>query len=51
DKNKTEQTFKLQPGNYRVEFRSRTQKLAIFSIERKFTVASEGEYTVDLTQQ
>jgi Ca-activated chloride channel family protein len=50
DKNKTEQVFKLQPGNYRVEFRARSQKLTIFSIEKKFTVVSENDMTIDLMQ-
>jgi Ca-activated chloride channel homolog len=48
DKNKVNQLYKLQPGNYRVEFRARSLKLTIFSIEKKFTVESEKEYSIRL---
>lgn len=48
DKNKTSHSLKLQPGNYRIEYRDFTQKLTIFSIERNFKVESEKEYFIDL---
>jgi Ca-activated chloride channel homolog len=51
DKNKTQQVYNLQPGTYRVEYRARSQKQTIFSIERKFTVESEKEYLIDLVSQ
>jgi Ca-activated chloride channel family protein len=46
--NKTVQEYNLQPGNYRVTFRSTTLKQSIYTIERKFTVKSDQQLAVDL---
>lgn len=46
--NKTVQEYNLQPGNYRVTFRSKTLKQSIYTIERKFTVKSDQQLAVDL---
>ncbi len=49
DTKKTVQEFHLQPGNYRVTYRAATQKQTIFTIEKKFSVSSEKDYVIDLT--
>lgn len=44
----TQQTFYLQPGNYRVTYRSKTLKQSIYTIEKKFTVKSNEQLTVEI---
>ena len=44
----TQQTFYLQPGNYRIEWRSKSLKGSIYSIEKKFSVRSDQQTNVDL---
>lgn len=44
----TSQTFYLQPGNYKIEWRSKTLKGSIYTIEKKFTVKSDVETKVEL---
>lgn len=44
----TSQVFYLQPGNYRIEWRSRSLKGSIYTIEKKFTVRSDMETKVEL---
>lgn len=48
---KTDQTFYLQPGDYRVTYRSKTLKQSIYTIEKKFTVVSNQIVNVDLFKQ
>lgn len=48
---KTEQTFYLQPGDYRITYRSKTLKQSIYTIEKKFTVISNQIVNVDLFKQ
>lgn len=40
DENLTQETLYLQPGNYRVIFRPKTSRRALYTIENKFTVES-----------
>jgi Ca-activated chloride channel homolog len=40
DENQTQETLFLQPGNYRVIFRPKTSRRAIYTIENKFTIDS-----------
>lgn len=42
------QTFYLQPGNYRIEWRSKALKGSIYTIEKKFTIRSDMETKVEL---
>lgn len=44
----TSQVYYLQPGNYRIEWRSKTLKGSIYTIEKKFTVRSDVEVKVEL---
>lgn len=44
----TSQTYYLQPGNYRIEWRSKTLKGSIYTIEKKFTIKSDVETKVEL---
>lgn len=44
----TMQTYYLQPGNYRMEWRSKSLKGSIYTIEKKFTIRSDQETKVDL---
>lgn len=44
----TQQTFYLQPGNYRIEWRSKSLKGSIYSIEKKFSIRSDQQMNVDL---
>ncbi len=44
----TSQVYYLQPGNYRIEWRSKTLKGSIYTIEKKFTVRSDVETKVEL---
>ena len=46
--NLTQQTITLQPGHYRVEFRSRDVTQCIYSIEKKFQIASGSSVQVQL---
>jgi len=44
----TIQTFYLQPGNYRIEWRSKSLKGSIYTIEKKFTITPDMETKVEL---
>jgi len=44
----TQQTYYLQPGNYIIEWRSKTLKGSIYTIEKNFTVVSDQQTTVEL---
>ena len=44
----TLQTFYLQPGNYRIEWRSKSLKGSIYTIEKRFTISSDTETKVEL---
>jgi Ca-activated chloride channel family protein len=44
----TSQVYYLQPGNYRIEWRARSLKGSIYTIEKKFTIKSDIETKVDL---
>jgi Ca-activated chloride channel homolog len=44
----TIQTFYLQPGNYRIEWRSKSLKGSIYSIEKKFTIRSDNQLVIEL---
>lgn len=44
----TSQTYYLQPGNYRIEWRAKSLKGSIYTIEKKFTVKSDVETKVEL---
>ena len=44
----TLQTYYLQPGNYRIEWRAKSLKGSIYTIEKKFTVKSDVETKVEL---
>lgn len=46
--NATSQVYYLQPGNYRIEWRSKTLKGSIYTIEKKFTITSDIETKVEL---
>lgn len=46
--NATSQVYYLQPGNYRVEWRSKVLKGSIYTIEKKFTITSDIETKVEL---
>jgi Ca-activated chloride channel family protein len=46
--NKIKQDINLQPGNYRVTFRSKNLKASIYTIEKKFTIKSNQQVVVDL---
>ena len=46
--NKTKQEINLQPGNYRVTFRSKTLKQSIYTIEKRFAIKSNQQVVVDL---
>ena len=46
--NKTKQEITLQPGNYRVTFRSKALKQSIYTIEKRFTIRSNLQVAVDL---
>jgi Ca-activated chloride channel family protein len=42
------QVFYLQPGNYRIEWRSKNLKGSIYTIEKKFKITSNEETKVEL---
>lgn len=44
----TIQTYYLQPGNYKIEWRSKSLKGSIYTIEKKFTIQSDTQTNVDL---
>ncbi len=44
----TQQSFYLQPGNYRIEWRSKSLRGSIYTIEKKFNIRSDQETKVDL---
>jgi len=44
----TQQLFYLQPGNYRVEWRSKSLKGSIYTIEKKFNIRSDQQTNVEL---
>jgi Ca-activated chloride channel family protein len=46
--NTTSQVYYLQPGNYRIEWRSKTLKGSIYTIEKRFIVKSDVETKVEL---
>ncbi len=46
--NSTSQVYYLQPGNYRIEWRSKSLKGSIYTIEKKFTIKSDIETKVEL---
>lgn len=48
---KTDQTYYLQPGDYRVTYRSKTLKQSIYTVEKKFTIISNQVVNVDLFKQ
>jgi Ca-activated chloride channel family protein len=44
----TSQKFHLQPGSYRIEWRSKTLKGSIYTIEKRFNINSDQETRVEL---
>jgi Ca-activated chloride channel family protein len=48
DNNQTIQNFYLQPGHYRVEFRSRNKKESAYTVEKKFSVETDKSVAVNL---
>ncbi|MDF2448240.1 MAG: hypothetical protein K0R26_744 [Bacteroidota bacterium] len=46
--NSTSQVYYLQPGNYRIEWRSKSLKGSIYTIEKKFSIRSDVETKVEL---
>lgn len=44
----TSQTYYLQPGSYRIEWRAKSLKGSIYTIEKRFTVKSDIETKVEL---
>ena len=44
----TSQVYYLQPGNYRIEWRAKSLKGSIYTIEKKFTIKSDVETKVEL---
>ncbi len=44
----TQQTFYLQPGEYTIEWRSKNLKGSIYTIEKRFSVTSDQQTTVEL---
>lgn len=44
----TQQVFYLQPGNYRIEWRSKKLKGSIYTIEKKFSIRSDQQTNVEL---
>ena len=43
----TVQTFYLQPGNYVAAWRAKTLRGSIYTVEKKFTIISDGQTTVE----
>jgi len=48
DPNTTSQSFQLQPGRYRLVYRSKSSKESLFSIEKKFEITSGRSTVVEL---
>jgi len=48
DDNSTRETLTLQPGNYRVVYRSKSAKQSLYTIERIFKIESGGSVTIKL---
>ena len=46
--NSLRETYSLQPGNYRVEFRPKNAKQSLFTVERKFEIKSGSSTAVKL---
>jgi hypothetical protein len=44
----TKQTFYLQPGNYVIEWRSKSLKGSIYTLEKKFSVKPDQSTVVEL---
>lgn len=44
----TMQTFYLQPGDYRIEFRPKSKKESAYTVEKRFTLEPDGSRTVNL---
>lgn len=44
----TQQVFYLQPGNYRIEWRSKSLRGSIYTIEKKFSIRSDQETNIEL---
>jgi Ca-activated chloride channel family protein len=44
----TSQVYYLQPGNYRIEWRSKGLKGSIYTIEKKFSIKSDNETKIEL---
>jgi Ca-activated chloride channel family protein len=48
DENKTNQQYILQPGNYKMVFRTRNSKQSVYTVERSFRVDSGVSSTINL---
>lgn len=46
--NETIHTYYLQPGNYRVEFRPKSKKESIYTVEKRFTLLPDDSRTVNM---
>lgn len=46
--NTTSQVYYLQPGNYRIEWRAKSLKGSIYTVEKRFTITSDLETKVEL---
>ena len=46
--NTTSQVYYLQPGNYRIEWRAKSLKGSIYTIEKRFTIIPDVETKVEL---
>ena len=44
----TSQVYYLQPGDYRIEWRSKSLKGSIYTIEKRFTILADVETKVEL---
>ena len=44
----TNQTFYLQPGNYRVEFRPKSKKESGYTVEKRFSLLPDDSRTVNM---
>lgn len=44
----TMQTFYLQPGNYRIEFRPKSKKESAYTVEKRFTLGPDDSKNVNL---
>ena len=50
DDNSTRENVLLQPGNYRVVFRPKNSKEAIYTIEKSFRIASGAGTTININK-